>query len=158
MSGECAFCGKPKCYHGSDGLCPDTSSSYYTISDHHKRVLARCWPALLRPLRETAKSLGYALAVHGSEQRDIDLIAVPWIQEAAPPRTLAEALFATVEREHGFASWSWSMQGDAEYTLNGCPSRKPHGRLGWVINLGGGPYLGLAVFGPEQPAEGGEAG
>jgi len=102
---------------------------------------------LIGPLREKARDLGYALAVHGTLRRDIDLIAVPWSEGAVPPPELAAALRAAAETVNGEAHWSWSMQG-REFTLAGCPGTKPHGRLGWVINLGGGPYIDLSVWAP----------
>jgi hypothetical protein len=37
---------------------------------------------LIEPLRAVARSLGYALTVHGSLVRDIDLVAVPWTSDA----------------------------------------------------------------------------
>lgn len=33
---------------------------------------------ILEPMRRVAKTEGYALTVHGSLNRDIDLVAVPW--------------------------------------------------------------------------------
>lgn len=33
-------------------------------------------------IRELAKEIGYAIAVHGSQERDLDLIAAPWSDEA----------------------------------------------------------------------------
>jgi len=102
------------------------------------------WEALKPALTAKARELGYALAVHGSLLRDIDLIACPWTPEAVEPRVLAEALRRTAS-----GHYSWSMQGK-EYTLAGCPGSKPHGRLGWVVNLtmDGGPYIDLAVIPP----------
>lgn len=84
-------------------------------------------------LQETARDMGYALTMHGSLQRDLDLIAVPWIEEAAAPDTLAEALR---DRCGGFFS---------RLDANGVPDSKPHGRLCWVIHLGSGPYIDLSV-------------
>jgi hypothetical protein len=101
---------------------------------------------LIEPLREEAKRLGYAIGVHGSLKRDIDLIACPWTKEAVSERELAEALYAVVEKVNGYCVRSWSMMGVAEFTLNGAPGTKPHGRLGWVFNLGGGPYIDLSVM------------
>lgn len=125
---------------------------------------------LIEPIREKSRELGYAIAVHGTLKRDIDLIACPWTPEAVPERELADALFALVEHIHGRAYWSWHLierpvgksgpfdlegklnkeAADAnfarEYTLAGAPGSKPHGRLGWVINLGGGPYIDLSVM------------
>lgn len=33
---------------------------------------------ILPPMRRTAKDVGYSIAVHGSLNRDIDLVAIPW--------------------------------------------------------------------------------
>jgi hypothetical protein len=33
-------------------------------------------------IRELAKEIGYAIGVHGSQERDLDLIAAPWAEEA----------------------------------------------------------------------------
>lgn len=43
-------------------------------------------------IREAARALGYAIGVHGSMRRDLDLIAVPWIAEHADKDTLAQAV------------------------------------------------------------------
>jgi hypothetical protein len=51
--------------------------------------------------RVVARSKGYALAVHGSLARDIDLVAVPWVEEAASAAELAEAVRAAAERPPG---------------------------------------------------------
>lgn len=48
---------------------------------------------LLPKIREVARGLGYAVGLHGSLARDYDLIAVPWVEDAADPDTLAEAIF-----------------------------------------------------------------
>lgn len=42
------------------------------------------YPALppIDRIRELAKEIGYAIAVHGSLERDLDLIAAPWSDEA----------------------------------------------------------------------------
>jgi hypothetical protein len=37
---------------------------------------------ILPPMRRAAKDAGYAITVHGSLNRDIDLVAVPWIESA----------------------------------------------------------------------------
>ncbi|WP_321913558.1 hypothetical protein [Paraburkholderia sp. J11-2] len=33
-------------------------------------------------IRELAKEIGYAIGVHGSQERDLDLIAAPWSEDA----------------------------------------------------------------------------
>lgn len=48
---------------------------------------------ILPPMRMAAKEAGYSLAVHGSLNRDIDLIAVPWTEHNVwSPDLLVDAL------------------------------------------------------------------
>jgi hypothetical protein len=67
------------------------------------------------------RRFGYALAVHGSLQRDFDLIAIPWVKEPAKP---SEVLLA-VTTEFAFE-------------LVGEPTDKEHGRTAYSISLGHG--------------------
>jgi hypothetical protein len=83
---------------------------------------------LIEPLRARARELGYALTVHGTLKRDIDLVAIPWIQEAVEPKSLAMALREIVLGIHGKAFLQ-----DDPYHMDGCPGHKPHGRLVWSM-------------------------
>lgn len=103
---------------------------------------------LIGPLREVARANGYALGVHGSLARDIDLIAVPWTDETVAPEVLAEAIRAQAEEINGAAFIA--PHEDDEHHRAGMPGFKPHGRLVWSYHLGGGPYIDLSVF-PPQP-------
>lgn len=106
---------------------------------------------LIGPLREKARELGYALAVHGTLKRDIDLIACPWVSGAVDPKQLAEQLRLVAEKVNGYA-----QPGDrevSEYFLDGCPGGKDHGRLCWTWYLDKkgsdnchGPYIDLSVM------------
>ncbi len=54
--------------------------------DEKKTAWALAYMVGIYPqLVEEARRHGYALAPHGSLQRDLDLIAVPWSEEAAAP-------------------------------------------------------------------------
>lgn len=99
---------------------------------------------LIDPLRTRARELGYALTVHGSLVRDIDLVAVPWAAHAVDQKELAEALRVKAAEINRFA-WIAPHEDD-EHHRNGCPGMKPHGRLVWSFHLGGGPYLDLSVM------------
>lgn len=92
---------------------------------------------LIEPLRVVARSHGYALAVHGSLARDIDVVAVPWTAEAVEAEALVAALAAEVERVNGHVYFR-----DRDKN----PTEKPHGRRAWAIHLGGGPYIDLSVM------------
>jgi hypothetical protein len=94
-------------------------------------------------LRELAKEHGYALAVHGSMARDLDLIAVPWREDVTDPYEFAVAFqqklkLCTGEKWHPSAN---------------SPSQQPHGRIVWnfVPAGGGGVYIDLGVIAPQSP-------
>jgi hypothetical protein len=44
------------------------------------------------PIRAAAKTLGYAIGEHGSRERDLDLIAVPWSKDAQHPAEFVVSL------------------------------------------------------------------
>ncbi len=52
--------------------------------------------AMYPQLAEVCKEHGYALAVHGSLQNDLDLIAIPWTEEAVTPRKLMNEIQNTL--------------------------------------------------------------
>lgn len=102
------------------------------------------YAAILPGLRLVAREHGYALALHGSGQRDLDLVAVPWVAGAAPAAALAEALRALVG---GFVRNDPAPDPYDERTYN--PVRRPHGRLAWSIYLdepSGRRYIDLSVM------------
>ncbi len=121
---------------------PDRGAEVSTT--HPKESIALKTPpyvAMYPGLSRAARSCGYALAVHGSMARDMDLIAVPWTTDAKPPEVLVEAL-----RD---ACGGWVHAPDTKRD----PTPKPHGRLVWTIHMGGaidGPvaaaYIDLSVM------------
>lgn len=50
------------------------------------------YAVLLQPLQEIAKDMGYNLIVHGSMNRDLDLIAVAWVDDPKPEIEVVQAL------------------------------------------------------------------
>jgi hypothetical protein len=96
--------------------------------------------ALLPALTEVANVHGYALAVHGSVQRDIDLIAVPWTEDAKDATTLVSAISSAV---------GGSMK-ETRVGFKQSPETKPHGRIAWSIYMAEGahesPYLDISVM------------
>lgn len=47
---------------------------------------------ILPPIRSAARGEGYAIAVHGTLARDIDLVAIPWTDAARDPDLLVQAI------------------------------------------------------------------
>lgn len=91
-------------------------------------------------VREIAKEHGYALAVHGSMMTDLDLLAVPWVEEAADPEVVVEAICS-----HLRLMWE-----GVDYEN---PTDKPHGRRAWCLHINrkeevkvGGPYLDISFM------------
>jgi hypothetical protein len=88
-------------------------------------------------LATKARRLGYALAPHGSMARDIDLIAVPWTEDAVSGSELVRVI---AEMCNGYLAERTSAGGRPK------PTVKPHGRRAWSIHLGGGAYIDLSVM------------
>lgn len=83
------------------------------------------YESILPAIRDAARECGYAIGVHGSMRRDLDLIAVPWIptprrgdtQILAMPSSLAVAIQQAATG--GIACESSAIQWE----------KKPHGRV-----------------------------
>lgn len=92
-----------------------------------KPKLKKFYLSLLPRIRRIARECGYAVGVHGSCTRDLDVIAAPWTKQALQPMTLA------VRLEKSFSKYTKGRRGfEAEGFGN-----KPHGRKCFVIYLGG---------------------
>lgn len=88
-------------------------------------------------LAEVFRSHGYALAVHGSVANDFDLIAVPWIETASDPQTVAN------ECNERFAAKFSKADGE----------RRPHGRVAYKLNLSFAACSLDVSFTPRLPKE-----
>lgn len=113
---------------------PGRAAAYKRVKAALCRSAAR---KLLPRLRVVARAHGYALGLHGSVARDIDLIAVPWTAEARAAVELVNAIRAEMESIMGWADFS---PADAN------PTVKPHGRLAWSIHMLDGPYVDISVL------------
>jgi hypothetical protein len=107
---------------------------------------------LIPHLRETARTHGYALTVHGSLARDIDLVAIPWTKEAVSSWDLAIAMVRTTEKVKGRLVAYGTDERDSGLDI----PRKPHGRVCWVIHLDNGVYIDLSIMPRSPPAPGPE--
>ena len=72
-------------------------------------------------LAQIARSHGYALAVHGSLARDLDIIAIPWVENADEPQAVIDDILEK------FA-----------VNLIGEIGHKPHGRIAYTLSIGWG--------------------
>lgn len=93
-------------------------------------------------LAQVARNHGYALAVHGSMLRDVDLIAVAWVPRAKMPSTLLKAMLGIVRGTAG--------KEKLYVRMNVKPTTKPHGRLAWSLYFSRDAYLDVSVLGPAR--------
>jgi hypothetical protein len=61
-------------------------------------------------LAEITRKHGYALAVHGSLAKDMDLICIPWIEEPSEPQAVVDEITST---------FALKQRGDSDVTHHG---------------------------------------
>lgn len=111
--------------------------------DHDFGSLVCIYAQLLPTIRAAGKRMGYAIAIHGSMRRDLDLLAVPWVEDAASPQELVDFVAKEVS---GFVIGDANAQGEVRRN----PTAKPHGRLSWNICWGGEVFIDLSVMPPQR--------
>lgn len=77
--------------------------------------------ALYPELSKIFVTNGYALAVHGSLARDMDLIAVPWAKKVSKPSKLLKEITTTFSAR-----------------IIGKPTKKNHKRIAHTLSIGFG--------------------
>lgn len=111
----------------------------------HILLYANLLPRLIKVAREQ----GYALAVHGSVVNDLDLIAVPWVEEAKDAETLVVALCEACTGKVPLVFPEGTPQPTkwvARELRHQDPSARPHGRMTYTIGFGGCVYIDLTVM------------
>ncbi len=77
-------------------------------------------------LKEIARDMGYNLVVHGSMARDLDLIAIPWVDDPKPELELIHELHRAIT---GYVASPETWK--SVYMF----SKLPGGRNSYVINV-----------------------
>ncbi len=90
--------------------------------------------------RRIAAECGWAIAIHGSAVHDLDLMAMPWVEEHTSPDELAQRLTDT-EQPNFRRPYEKSKPGD-----------KPNGRIVYTI-FTGSTYIDMNVI--EHPGKNG---
>jgi hypothetical protein len=89
--------------------------------------------ALYPKLAGVVRAHGYALAVHGSLARDLDLICVPWVENPSEPAEVVRAITA-----------QFAVTVDDRYS----PVVMLHGREVWTLHIGFGSCAADLSFMP----------
>ena len=91
---------------------------------------------LFNKMKEKAADLGYALTVHGSMMSDMDMIAVPWVEDVAEPIELvteiSKFLEPTIWKDHHFKE----------------NEDKPHNRVVYTMSIYSDWYIDLSIIKP----------
>lgn len=98
---------------------------------------ANFYAVLYQDFRKAALDCGYALALHGSMARDLDLIAVAWVPEAKP----VEDLVTAISERIGKTAFT-------NYHLD-TGSEKPHGRICYTLSISGDWFIDLSIISPK---------
>ena len=96
------------------------------------------YAVLFNSMKKAALELGYTLTLHGSMHNDMDLIAVAWIDNAAPPEQLVQAIDDCI----GHTVWK-----DHNITTM---KKRPHGRLSYTISIMGDWVIDLSIIPPDS--------
>lgn len=95
---------------------------------------ANMMPALyshrIHDIQIICRAAGYAVAVHGSMQTDLDLVAFPWTNKATTPKYLVKRLCEALDISPSENS----------------PFPKPHGRIVYTLNWMGAGYVDLSIM------------
>lgn len=108
--------------------------------EHDFGSLVCIYAQILPRIREAGKQMGYAIAIHGTMKRDLDLLAVPWVEEAAEPIVLVKMVADVVG---GYVIGDGVN--DRGY-ISDHPTEQPHGRMSWNICWGGKVFIDLSVM------------
>lgn len=94
------------------------------------------YAVLWSDFRKAALELGWALALHGSMASDMDIMAMPWTEEAKPTEELVKAISDRIGR----TVWI-----DTHFKPH---FNKPHGRIVYTFCISGDFYIDLSVICP----------
>lgn len=113
--------------------------AYGIIDPDYARVftIARC----------IAWSQGYALVMHGSFTRDLDLLAVPWTERATDAEHLVRRIAGTLDELDILVK---------DTTAQSQASERPHGRRSWTLTFkafGDPRFVDLSVMPRADPLE-----
>lgn len=100
-----------------------------------KPTFAPVYCGLFPNLARIANENGYALAVHGSLINDMDLVAIPWVDDAKSAEELMKAIGDYLRIFHDI--WATGVDG---------PEEKPYGRIAWKLQMTSGAAVDLSVM------------
>jgi len=108
------------------------TDNYNWIKTKDPDELKKEYERIIPIIRETARKYGYAVGVHGSLKRDLDLIVVPWVSKTKSVKKMIKAIQLSIS---------------SCYEGNPKTVKRPHGRTAYVIHIGRHAYIDLSIIG-----------
>jgi hypothetical protein len=102
--------------------------------DDGTKVPAFTYAWMIPYITRVARRHGYAIGVHGSMNRDLDLIAVPWVEGANDPKELIQEICKLTDG-------MWKDENETP---------RPHGRKAYTIHFHGAWHFIDISFTPRQ--------
>ncbi len=93
---------------------------------------ASFYACMWEDLRNAALDCGWALALHGSLNKDMDIMAMPWVEDARPVDEMIQAL------KNCFT--------DNMFGVKPPTTDRPHGRIIYTINIWSDFYLDISII------------
>lgn len=92
------------------------------------------WPMF----RQAAIECGWGLGLHGSMASDMDMMAMPWTEDAKPVsefiKALSDCIDGTIWKDHHFVPFL----------------DKPHGRICYSLSIFSDYYIDLSIMTPQN--------
>lgn len=98
---------------------------------------AAYYATIWEDIRSVAIDCGWAVALHGSLARDLDIMAMPWEKDC----TTADVLIDTI------ISRCFTDNAIAQYAKKVDKISKPHGRICYAIPIWNDYYLDISIIG-----------
>jgi hypothetical protein len=92
------------------------------------------YAVLWQSFRQAAIDRGWALALHGSMASDMDIMAMPWTEQAEPVENVIKAISDCIE------GTIWKDHHVMPHF------GKPHGRIVYTLSIMGDLYLDISVM------------
>lgn len=94
------------------------------------------YTVLYEGFRKAAIECGYTLSIHGSMASDMDLVAIPWVEDCKEPIDVVEAISkligGTIWHDHHFKN----------------PKTQPHNRITYTLSIFSDYYIDLSIMIP----------
>lgn len=93
------------------------------------------YASIWEDIRKAAWECGWAVALHGSLSRDMDIMAMPWVEECTDAETMINAIIERCFGENIISKYGTKID-----------KNKPHGRICYLIPIYEDMYLDISIM------------